>query len=317
MLLVRETNPAGRIAEALRGVAHGATPVAGLQITQADPKTRGLKVRPRAREQLPLRAYTPNQDEQEHIMSISLGNSETVTRAMVEAVPLPLSTRSYKPVAYGDAINFLHDTIANDLGLPIIKETYGLNKKGDQLFALATLDTGDGDSGLSIGLRQSYNKSLALGVAVGSRVFVCDNLCFSGDAFMVVRKNTTNVWEDFKALVAAQVSGALGHHTNMQADVAKLKATPCNVRRGYSFLGVMQGEGLLTPTQSTVAFGDWTKPRHAEFADRNMWGLYNAITEGLKKGAPARTIDRHAGAHSFMLSMCNDARPSRPSQPSN
>jgi len=247
--------------------------------------------------------------------SILLGNSDTVTRAMVEAVPLPERTRSYNPVAYGDAIDFLHETIADKLALPIISETYGLNKKGDQLFALATLDTGEGESGLSIGLRQSYNKSLALGVAVGSRVFVCDNLCFSGDAFMVVRKNTTNVWDDFKALVAAQVAGALGHHSNMQADVAKLKATACNMRRGYSFLGVMQGEGLLTPTQATVAFGDWTTPRHEEFADRNMWGLYNAITEGLKKGAPARTINRHAGAHSFMLSMCKDARPSRPSAP--
>ncbi len=239
--------------------------------------------------------------------------SETVTRAMVEAVPVPDATRSYRPVSYGDAIDFLHSAIASQIGAPIKSTTYGLNKKGDQLFALAVLDMGSTESGLSIGLRQSYNKSLALGVAVGESVFVCDNLCFSGDAFMIVRKNTTNVWADFKALVSAQVRGALGHHTNMQADVAKLKATPCNTRRGYSFLGVMQGEGLLTPNQASVAFGDWTTPRHEAFADRNMWGLYNAITEGLKKGAPARTIDRHAAAHSFMLGMCaTDARPSRP-----
>jgi hypothetical protein len=231
--------------------------------------------------------------------------AETVTRAMVEAVPVPAFTRSYRPVPYATAIDFLHETIATKIGAPILSETYGLNKKGDQLFALATLDMGDAESGLSIGLRQSYNKSLALGVAVGAQVFVCDNLCFSGDAFMIVRKNTTNVWEDFKALVTAQVAGALGHHTNMQADVAKLKATPCNERRGYSFLGVMLGEGLLTPTQATVAFTDWTTPRHEAFAERNMWALYNAITEGLKKGAPARTIDRHADAHSFLVGMAN------------
>lgn len=240
--------------------------------------------------------------------------AETVTRDMVAAVPVPKRTRSYNPVAYLDAIDFVRDAVAKRIDAPIKQEQFGLNKKGDQLFALLTLDMGSTESGLSIGLRQSYNKSLALGIAVGSQVFVCDNLCFRGDAFMVVRKNTTNVWADFKSLVQAQVAGALGHHTNMQADVAKLKATPCNVRRGYSFLGVMQGEGLLTPNQASVAFGDWTEPRHEEFAERNMWGLYNAITEGLKKGAPARTIDRHAAAHAFMLGVCETRKPA-PARP--
>lgn len=82
-------------------------------------------------------------------------------------------------------------------------------------------------------------------------------------------------------------------------------------------IGAPQGEGLLTPNQASVAFGDWTEPRHEAFAERNMWGLYNAITEGLKKGAPARTIERHANAHSFMVGMCSTDRPSRPSVASN
>ena len=193
-----------------------------------------------------------------------------------------------------------------------MSEHYGLNKKGDQLFAHFSYDTGDAETGLAIGFRSSYNKSLAPAVCGGADVFVCDNLCFSGDAFMIVHKNTTNVWADFRALVSAQVAGALGHHTSMQADVAKLKATPCEVRRGYSFLGVMQGEGLLTANQATVAFQDWTTPRHEEFADRNMWGLYNAVTEGLKKGSPGRTIERHADAHGFLTASCGLSRPSAP-----
>ena len=97
----------------------------------------------------------------------------------------------------------------------------------------------------------------------------------------------------------AQVSVALGHFKSIEVDIAALKAVPCPMRRGYSYLGVLLGEGLLTPTQAIIAFGDWTKPKHEDFEERTLWSLYNAVTESLKKGAPARILDRHAKVHDF------------------
>ena len=228
--------------------------------------------------------------------------SETVTRTMVENVPVPDATRSYKPVSYGAAIEFVHAEAQRQLGMSVVKEQYGLNKAGDQMFALLTLDSGRESDGLTIGLRQSYNKSLALGIAAGSQVFVCDNLCFSGNAFKVVRKNTVNVWEDFTGLVTEQIGGSLGHYKQMTAECDAMKEIGCDTERGYAVLGVMQGRGLLLPNQASVAFGDWRKPRHEEFDRRDVWGLYNAVTEGLKKGAPARTMERHSEAHDFFTS---------------
>lgn len=224
-----------------------------------------------------------------------------VTRQEVEAVPVPEATKTWRPVSYGSAIELLHETISAKIGLPVKQEAYGLNKAGDQLFALTTLDTGDAAHGLSIGLRQSYNKSLALGVAVGAQVFVCDNLCFSGDAFMVVRKNTVNVWVDFQSMLVHQVKESLVHYEHMQADIRTFKSTACELSRGYELLGRAYGEGLLTDRQTTVAFEDWRTPRHVEFADRNMWALYNATTEALKKGSTGDVISRHTEMHEFIL----------------
>lgn len=228
--------------------------------------------------------------------------ADVVTREQVFAIAPPAHTQSWKPVAYRDAILTLHDGIEQILGLPVVAEQYALNKAGTQMFHVARVDTGNDEAGLSIGMRQSYDKSLALGIAAGAQVFVCDNLCFSGSAFKVMRKNTTNVWDDFKALVKAQIRTSLDAFTSMQVDMEALKAKPCPVRRGYAYLGVLQGEGILTPTQATVAFGDWTDARHEEFADRNMWGLYNAVTEGLKKGSAGKAIDRHCTAHDWFQS---------------
>lgn len=227
--------------------------------------------------------------------------SKNTTLAQVQQVAPPAATATWNPVAYGQAIDFMKDTAMERLGLDIKSEAYGLNKAGDQLFARITLDTGDAEQGLSIGLRQSYNKSLALGVAVGANVFVCDNLMFSGDAFKVVRRNTLNVWPDFQHLVSEQVGQALANYETMKAQTDRMKATPCHKQRGFALLGVAMGEGILTPNQASVAFGDWETPRHEEFSDRNVWGLYNAVTEGLKKGAPGTVLDRHSKAHDFFV----------------
>jgi hypothetical protein len=114
-----------------------------------------------------------------------------------------------------------------------------------------------------------------------------------------VRKNTTNVWRDFQALIRAQIADALSHYTDVTVACDAMKETPCETERGYAALGVMQGRGLLSAQQATVAFGDWRTPRHEAFANRDVWGLYNAVTEGLKKGPPAKLLDRHATAHDF------------------
>jgi hypothetical protein len=223
--------------------------------------------------------------------------ADIVTRDMVFDIEPPEHTRSWKPVAYRDAVLTLHDTIDKVLGMQVVHEEFALNKKGTQMFHVARVEHGNEEAGLSIGLRQSYDKSLALGVVAGAQVFVCDNLCFTGSDFQIMRKNTTNVWDDFTALIRAQVRNSLGAFERMTVDIEALKAVPCSLRRGFATLGVLQGEGLLKPQQATVAYGDWAEPRHEEFADRNLWGLYNAITEGLKKGGAGSVIDRHIDVH--------------------
>lgn len=226
--------------------------------------------------------------------------AERVTKAQVFEMAPPEHTRSWKPVAYRDAIEQLHLTVDRVLGAEIGHEEFALNKKGEQLFYVGRVEgLGTDEAGLSIGMRQSYDKSLSLGVALGAQVFVCDNLCFSGSDFVTMRKNTTNVWDDFKALVQAQVVASTDAFARMQVDFEALKAIPCNERRGFAYLGVMLGEGILKPNQASIAFADWKDARHEEFADRNLWGLYNAVTEGLKKGQAGRVIDRHCQAHDW------------------
>lgn len=52
------------------------------------------------------------------------------------------------------------------------------------------LSAEESDVRFSIGVRNSHDKSFSLGLTVGYRVFVCDNLSFHGDFTPVTRKHS-------------------------------------------------------------------------------------------------------------------------------
>lgn len=235
-----------------------------------------------------------------------------VTRAELGSIPVPAYTRSFRPIPYGDAVDHLVEQVHRHLGLlPRIQE-FGVGKDGATMFGKISYTVDDAaGSELAVGLRGGYNKSLAWKIGGGRSMLVCDNLCFSADGFVVMRKNTTNAWADYKSLVTTHVSTLMDRYEVNCAECRRLEEVPCNLRRGFSMLGIALGEGILTPTQATVAFGDWRTPRYPEFSERNLWSLYNCVTEGLKKGRVGSTIDRHVAAHGFFQDLAALPDPKR------
>ena len=69
--------------------------------------------------------------------------------------------------------------------------------------------------GLVIGLRNSHDKSFPSALALGNRVFVCDNLAFSGE-IKLSRKHTKNISRDLPGLVTKAV-GRLADLRQFQA----------------------------------------------------------------------------------------------------
>jgi len=219
------------------------------------------------------------------------------------AVPIPEKTRSYCPVPNIELVDFVRSRVTDFLGLEIESEAYGLSRKDQQMFGVMRVDTGRKDHGLSIGLRNSYDKSLLAGLATGAGIFVCDNLCFSGDSGTYFRKHTTNVWRDIRLNVDKALRDAGLHYERMTFDLDAMKTIPLSGDQGYELIGRALGHSILMPQQATVAMRDWDEPRHEEFAPRNLHSLYNCFTEGLKKGPAGTSLDRHSAAHDWFRPM--------------
>jgi len=227
---------------------------------------------------------------------------ESATMDQLANIPLPKETKSYKPVAHIELANML-SSLATSL-LPefsLANSQFGLARDGAQLFGVHTYQNGDSALGLSIGFRNSYDRSLSVGIAVGASVFVCDNLMLTGD-LTVLRKHTTNVHNDIDGLALSAIYNSRKAFDQIKRDAEVMKGIPLSDNEAYRMLGFIYGKGIITPRQIPVVKNEWLKPSHDDFEERNLWSFYNAVTESLKSSPPQSIMERHLSLHSQLMS---------------
>ncbi|GAF79398.1 unnamed protein product, partial [marine sediment metagenome] len=219
--------------------------------------------------------------------------------AQLRDFPMPDPTPTYVPLGHYDlAINVRK--VADDFLLPkgytFLKEEYGTAKDGNRMFGLLTFKNGGEDLGFLVGFRNSYDKSMAAGIACGAQVFVCDNLCFSGE-ITVLKKHTKNIKEElFDELIVAMHRSADNFH-EIQESLGRYKSIGLTDDDGYRMIGLLLGRAILTPTMANAALRAWRAPEYKEFEERNVYSLYSAVTESLKLATPDRMMECHINAH--------------------
>lgn len=223
---------------------------------------------------------------------------KAVERKELDLIPMPEATGTYYPVShYGLANKLL--TITQDIltGFELMDESYGVAREGLQLFGLLQFKNGS-DMALAIGFRNSYDKSMSIGLACGASVFVCDNLALSGE-IVVMRKHTKNVWAELEEKAITTCYRASHTYKQIVGEAEALKQIAYDDDRAYADLGVLYGHDIISPRQLTVAVKEWRKPSHDAFNPRNAWSLYNAVTESLKTSPPQEVMENHVSLHDF------------------
>jgi hypothetical protein len=233
-------------------------------------------------------------------MLLHAGGQETSLEELRD-IPMPAATRSYQPVSHYDlALNIAK--VAGDLlsEFTLHKSAFGTARDGAQLFGVHTFKTNNTEQGLSIAFRNSFDKSLAIGIATGSKTFICDNLALTGD-IVRFRKHTTNVLKDLEMMILTGVLRARTNFSSIVNDAEAMKQVEVEDDGAFRALGHLFGHKVLSPRQMPVALKEWHQPSHTEFEGRNLWSLYNAATEALKSSPPQSILERHLQLHSHLL----------------
>lgn len=231
---------------------------------------------------------------------------ELVSRNDIDLIYKPEATHSYQPIAHGEVVDLAKEIVDYRLGYKLRSEQYGLNKDGMQFFFALTYDTGEKEAGFTIAGRNSYDKTLKVAYVGGARVFVCDNLALSGDAMHVQRKHTKNVLRDIRDLCDGAVKGGVKAAADMADLWQQMRLFPADIDRGYEIMGRAMGHDVLKPQQVTLAMDAWQEDLHG--FGRSLYGVYQAFTEGCKRGAPNQLIDRLTEVNSFMTRELEAAR---------
>lgn len=234
-------------------------------------------------------------------MGATLITSNAVTMDDLIDIDLPEKTNSYVPVSHVDFINNTKDIADRMLGeYSLHSEKYGIARDGKQMFGTLTykesFHNDDQELGLSIGLRNSYDKSMSLGLCSGGSVFVCENLMMTGEV-TVMRMHRGNILDELKGLIFKALLGAEEKFQTIHADTQMLKEVSIEDADAYSAMGKLYGYGIITETQMPVMKREWLKPSHDAFNDRTAWSLYNAGTEALKTTHPQHRMKRQIQMH--------------------
>jgi hypothetical protein len=219
------------------------------------------------------------------------------TRGELDLIQVPAPTESYQPVSHFDLASKLI-TIGQDIltDYTLVGENYGLARQGQQLFAVLKFQKGDNGMALSVGFRNSYDRSMSVGLCCGATVFVCDNLSLHGQ-IAVMKKHTKNVWTALEDLAITTLYKSQHTYQQIVADSEAMKARGIQDDEAYRMIGYLFGHDVLSPRMLPVVKEQWLKPAHPDFQERNAWSLYNGCTEALKSAPPCSVMERHIQLH--------------------
>jgi hypothetical protein len=209
----------------------------------------------------------------------------------VRSVPTPAPTKTHFPVPHSTVIDFVHQAFEGS-GYTVTEEEYALRDGGDkgsipgaQLFGLMHLRNGhdNPDYGLVVGFRNSHDKSIRAGIALGSNVFVCDNMAFCGE-IVFNRMHTLHIMDDLPGIIVHAVGklGVLRRNQDLRINAYKER----NLTDNEAYAGIVHAmkDGIIPTSKITKVVEEWDNKgsRHQEFMPRNAWSLFNAFTEVLK-----------------------------------
>lgn len=226
--------------------------------------------------------------------------AERIERNALQLIPMPQATASYAPISHAHFVNVVQDKLA-DIGFTFADEAYGVTKEGAKFFGVAELayngSQSNGRNSLTVGFRSSLDKSIAPMLAFGSRVFVCDNMAFSGEV-VISRKQTTYISRDFPLRVAkavARISNARARQDERFDRYQSFVLSPGDAEHGM--IELLRRE-VINPSRMAKLVGEWDNPSF-DHGGPSVWRLFNAATETLKESPIADITRRTIGVQSL------------------
>jgi hypothetical protein len=193
---------------------------------------------------------------------------------------MPAPTDTWTPVPHDLVIEQVTRTVESS-GLAVSERSFAIAKDGMRMFGILTL-AGGTDHATTIGIRNSHDKTFPVGLALGSRVFVCDNLAFSSEV-TISTKHTRYVLNRLPRLIGEGVARLVEQRVHQERRLEVYKETPVQGLAHLHDLVLRCYRAKAIPARAIAeVLQEYEEPKHPEFREPTLWAYFNAVTEVLK-----------------------------------
>lgn len=207
-----------------------------------------------------------------------------VTLEELGDVPAPPATKTWYPVSHSRVLSTVVDTLDAG-GFSVQKQRLGLSADNARFFGVLDLAAHVAEGVLlSVGIRNSVDKTFPLGFCAGSRVLTCDNGAFHSE-LLVTRKHTVFGGERFAEAIAKAVGTLASFQKAEGSRIAAMRAQEICETQAESLILRAYDRDIVSHLALPKVISEWREPSHEDFRPRTVWSLFNAFTSALQERA--------------------------------
>lgn len=227
--------------------------------------------------------------------------------AQLLKVPVPVATNTYAPISHEE----IHNTIlqeAKDNAFDI-DDIYVKSKVGKNCIVMYGLtDTlssyKDPEIGIRVGFKNSYDRTMSFGFALGSQVFICGNGMVSGEYTIKKQHRMKDVNIYAKELIHKYFTQVRAEHENNLIFAGELKKHQISEADAQRIIGeLFINNKIINQSQLRCMAGEmYNSEKFRNFGDCQeitAWDLYNHGTEALKNSANINMFNRHIAYNDY------------------
>lgn len=207
-----------------------------------------------------------------------------IDRDQLDYLPEPEKMgRFHRPYPFAEYVDDIHTSLATH-NVIVKSEEYAIQKDAQRMFGLMTIESSADDWELTLGVRGSHDQSVPRGIALGSNVLVCSNLCFSGELFTGKAKQTLNNGGRILALIDEAVESIAPAEAKQSEFFQDMKDRHYLRDELVDHLMIQAFKrGALSGSQLGKAIKEYDNPTFTEHREQgDMWKLFNAFTQAIK-----------------------------------
>jgi hypothetical protein len=231
--------------------------------------------------------------EQRHSTLMVHRGAQPITREALAAIEPPAATYTWKPIKHSEYVHAIHTELAHRQ-LAITKEEYAVQKDGTRLFGVLDLAFMVSDTfAAALAFRHSNDKSEAVKMYAGLRVFACDNLALSGDEIILDHKHSPRF--DLAEALPAAFDKYRDGELALKRSVDALRTTLLSDRQVEHHVYDIFRRKIVPLRLFHPVITEWQANAQTPEAPGSTWQLLNcftAHTKVLPQGPQMRAMQR-------------------------